>query len=149
MRSLNLIDMLFLVCAAQTAWAQECNITATPVAFGAYDPYQTASSRASGRIEITCANAMPYTIRLGSGQNTSNDTLRRMRRVEGVGMLTYNLYRDAAATEIWGDGTRATFSQPGTADRRVTHLTIYGRLPARQNVSAGVYADTVTITAEW
>ena len=118
------------------------------MAFGTYDPYEATSLGATGTIEVTCTNT-PYMIRLGSGQNASDSTLRRMRQVGGVGTLAYNLYRNVTGTEIWGDGTHATFSQPGTAHKTADHLIVYGRLPGRQNVRAGVYADVITVTAEW
>ncbi len=149
MRPHELISLLFFACAAQTAWAQGCNIEVTPVAFGTYDPYQAVSLGATGTIEVTCTTATPYMIRLGSGQNAPDSTLRQMRHVGGAGTLVYNLYRNAAGTEIWGDGTHATFSQPGTAQKTADHLIVYGRLPGRQNVRAGVYADVITVTAEW
>ena len=149
MRPRELIGCLFVACAAQTAVAQGCNIAVTPVAFGTYDPYQTVSLGATGTIEVTCAKATPYTIRLGSGQNTSDSSLRRMRHAGGMGTLTYMLYRNASGTEIWADGTHSTFTQSGIAATTAVRLVVYGRLPGRQNVRAGSYADMVTVTAEW
>ena len=149
MRSRESIGFLFLVCALPVAAAQDCHIVATPVAFGAYDPYQAVSSAAIGTIELTCAEGTPYTIRIGFGQNTSDNTQRRMRHVGGMGMLAYNLYRNAAGTEIWGDGSHSTFVQSGMTDKTSDRLLVYGRLPGRQNVRAGSYADAVTVTAEW
>ena len=61
--------------------------------------------------------------------------------------LVYNLFRDAARTAVWGDGS------PGTEHEIVANppnktplaLTIFGRIPAAQDVSAGAYADTVVV----
>lgn len=149
MRFHESIGFLFFVCTLQVAAAQDCHIVATSVAFGAYDPYQAVSSAATGTIELSCTKGTPYTIRIGFGQNTSDNTQRRMRHVGGMGMLAYNLYRNAAGTEIWGDGSHSTFVHSGMTDKTADHLLVYGRLPGRQNVRAGFYADAVTVTAEW
>lgn len=48
---------------------------------------------------------------------------------------------------VWGDGSGGTatvsgaLALPGAIDH-----TVYGRLPARQNVGAGAYTDTLTVT---
>lgn len=149
MKSHKLIGFVSFACALQVAVAQDCTVIATPMSFGAYDPYRAGPSDATGTIEFACPQGTPYTIRLGSGQNASDGTQRRMRHVGGMGMLAYNLYRNAAATETWGDGSHSTFVQTGIADRATERLLIYGRIPGRQKVRAGLYVDAVTVTAEW
>jgi spore coat protein U-like protein len=75
--------------------------------------------------------------------NTFNS--REMRR--GVDVLQYNLYRDASRTVIWGNlsGGTSVYYDYGLANNRDTTVTVYGRIPAGQDVSAGAYSDTVTI----
>jgi spore coat protein U-like protein len=64
----------------------------------------------------------------------------------GTADLDYNLYSDAARLIVWGDGVSASdVSASGTS----VDLPIYGRIPARQNVKAGVYVDTITITVSY
>jgi len=69
-----------------------------------------------------------------------------------VNRLNYNLYFDAAFTQIRGDGTGG--SQTGGATLTVSSSsrtasatsTIYGRMPAAQNAVPGSYADTIVVT---
>ena len=67
---------------------------------------------------------------------------------KGAETLTYNLFRDAAFTTVWGDGSGTTGqyqigNPPNNTD---VPLTVYGRVPALQDVSAGSYSDTVIAT---
>ena len=62
------------------------------------------------------------------------------------------MFFDAAYTQIRGDGTGgsqtggATLSlTPGNPTQTSTS-TIYGRIPASQDVAAGAYADTIVVT---
>ena len=68
--------------------------------------------------------------------------------LNGSEPLNYNLYRDAARTAIWGDGTGGTqvYSDPRTPRNQNVTLTVYGRIPAGQDVSVGTYTNTVTAT---
>jgi spore coat protein U-like protein len=58
--------------------------------------------------------------------------------------LAYNLYTDASYSRIWGDGTSSTHVQTGIGE-----FIVYGRIPAQQNVKAGLYTDMVTVLVEW
>jgi spore coat protein U-like protein len=70
----------------------------------------------------------------------------------GANTLNYNLYFDAAFTQIRGDGTGG--SQQGGATLTVSSGTrtasttsvIYGQIPALQDPAAGSYADTIVVT---
>jgi spore coat protein U-like protein len=87
------------------------------------------------------------TVDLDKG-GSSTFTPRRM--IKGTEPLTYNLYLNAARTTIWGDGTGGTsrYSDPNPPNKD-TIVTIYGRVPAGQDVTAGAYTDTVTATITW
>jgi spore coat protein U-like protein len=62
----------------------------------------------------------------------------------GQASLFYNLFTDASHLTIWGDGSPGTslVSFSGTSGSR----TVYGRIPAGQNVPVGTYGDTITVT---
>jgi spore coat protein U-like protein len=72
-----------------------------------------------------------------------------MRSSEGDFSLDYNLYRDSARTEIWGDGTGSTFIRGGVGTGVPAQFNLYGRIPGRQNVKADIYNDSVIVTVEW
>jgi spore coat protein U-like protein len=83
----------------------------------------------------------------GASNNYAGRTLRN-----GTNSLVYNLYTNAARTQIWGNGTdsslRVTQSFAGLllVDRTIP---VYGRIPARQNVRAGAYSDTIIVTVTY
>jgi spore coat protein U-like protein len=61
--------------------------------------------------------------------------------------LNCNLYLDAARPLVWGDGTSPTRNVTATVVGNITFTgTVYGRIPAGQNFSAGAYTDTITVT---
>lgn len=67
--------------------------------------------------------------------------------VRGRDRILYNLYLDAANTQVWGDGTRGsqtyTVNLP-LADTEVT-VPVYGRIFGDQRASAGNYHDNVAV----
>jgi spore coat protein U-like protein len=69
----------------------------------------------------------------------------------GTDQLAYNLFRDAALTSVWGDGTGGTsvFFKTNPHPIKPVVLTIYGRIPSLQDVGAGSYADTIIVTANF
>ena len=67
---------------------------------------------------------------------------------KGAEALSYNLYTNAARTNIWGDGTSGTtvYVRANPPNNSNVNVTIYGRVPAGQDVSAGTFSDTVSAT---
>jgi spore coat protein U domain-containing protein, fimbrial subunit CupE1/2/3/6 len=133
-----------LACAGRADAA--CTISTTPISFAAYNVFTTSATAANGTITYRCSNNdhnITVAISTGSSGAFSNRTLKK-----GTENLTYNLYLDAAFTSIWGDGSGGTVSYhignpPNGVD---VNLTVYGRVPALQDVSAGSYTDTVIAT---
>jgi spore coat protein U-like protein len=64
----------------------------------------------------------------------------------GVNTLSYNLYADAAYSEIWGDGSGGTVSVSGNASSR---FTVYGMIPDQAPPAPGVYTDNLVITISY
>jgi spore coat protein U-like protein len=118
----------------------------TGVDFGLYDVFNPGRTTATGSITFRCTgaggtNLMTMSFSTGSG-TFSNRTL-----ISGANTLRYNLYLDAANTQIWGDGTSGTFVfsiDPNSSGRRT--VTVYGTIPAGQDVGVGSYTDTITVT---
>ena len=61
--------------------------------------------------------------------------------------ITYELYRDAARTQRWGN-TPGTDTSDGTGAGESSPLTqtVYGRVPPQATAPAGAYTDIVTVT---
>lgn len=147
MRFISFAAALFCVCA-YAGWAEGCSISATPVNFGVYDSFSHRD--ATGSIGISCEPGLLYAVRIDAGANSGGGfAARKARRGGGSETVSYNLYRDSARTEVWGDGTDNTFIRSGVSAGAAENLTIFGRLPARQNIMSGVYSDILTLTIEW
>jgi spore coat protein U-like protein len=126
-----------------------CTVSATPVAFGAYDVFQSTPSDSTGTITYLSGNNdkdIRITISPGSSGSFSPRTLRR-----GTETLAYNLFSDAARTQVWGDGAEGTWSYffRNPQNNRDIVLTVYGRVPAAQDPAVGSYGDTVVVTLEY
>jgi spore coat protein U-like protein len=136
-----------LVSASVTA---SCTIGTAPVAFGAYDPTAGADLDAQGTLTVFCTNGATTTVTLGQGSNAntgSTDAAPVRRMLGGVGgtdHLGYALYSEATYTTVWGND--ATSDVDYTGSGLSANLTVYGRIPAGQNVTVGSYTDTVVAT---
>lgn len=146
------LAMLMLLAPAG-AQADECTVSATAVAFGVYNPFSASPLDTTGTVTVHCFGFLfenaNYTIRFSTGGGAGY--ARRMS--SGSALLSYQLYRNAARTEIWGDGSGGTFTiavnQNYTAEIYINH-TVYGRIPASQTtVSPGSYTDTITVTVTY
>ena len=65
--------------------------------------------------------------------------------LQGGSTLEYNVYLDAARTQIFGDGTGAT-AVFNAANARWQVVTFYGRIFPGQTVPAGTYSDSLVAT---
>lgn len=143
-----LVFMFMIICG--DAWSQSCTVSTIAVNFGSYIISDAAPSDATGNVDVTCDPGIPYTVKLDAGQNSGGGfNPRKMQLSDGVDTLNYNLYRDSAKTEVWGDGTGNTYVQTRVGSGGTAHLTVYGSVPAGQNVRAGLYTDAVTVILEW
>lgn len=149
-----------LVSAAE---AQTCTFTFTAVNFGNVDVTTGGASDTTGTFQASCSGWTPLTtvrtcphLGPGSGGAGANGSPRTMLK-DGTGpdALNYNLYKDAARTNIWGShlagwsgatppqidvATDATGSGSATA-------TVYGRVAGSQNTAAvGSYSSNFSGT---
>jgi spore coat protein U-like protein len=116
------------------------------VNFGNYNVFTVTNLDSTGTITFQCnAAAANIFITLSRGQSSTYNP-RTMKK--GAEALNYNLYRNAARTNIWGDGTGGTvrYNNANPPNNSNVNLTVYGRVPAGQDVSAGSYTDTISAT---
>jgi spore coat protein U-like protein len=149
------LALLLGACPVAALAAVSCTVSAIGVAFGTYNPLSATPAYANGSVQATCtltgntSTAVTLTSSYSAGLS-GNFALRTM--LSGASTLGYNLYYDAAYTQVRGDGTGG--SQTGGATLNLTRTnptqsatgTIYGRIPAGQDVAAGSYADTIVVT---
>jgi spore coat protein U-like protein len=132
------------VLGASTAYAApSCTISTTSVNFGSYNVFTGSATDSTGTITLDCngsAHDIIVTLSKGASSGFNPRTM-----LKGAEALSYNLYRDAARTSIWGDGSGGTLTYTNANPPNAPfNVTVYGRVPAGQDVSAGVYSDTVS-----
>ena len=128
-----------------------CTISTAPVAFGAYDPVSANASTAldaTGTVTVTCTRGAGLSIDLGLGANASGSTRRMTDGAGTPSYMNYELYSNAGRTTVWGSGASGLTiaAAPSIAAR---NFTVYGRIPAGQDVAIGSYADTVVASINY
>lgn len=125
------------------AQAATCDMAPQGVNFGAYDPFDPADLDGVGNISITCDTDTSVTISLSSG----NGSFAPRTMTSGANQMSYNLYTSPQRILVWGDGSGGSATVSATT--RSGQFPIYGRVPARQNVPHGDYADTIFVTISY
>jgi spore coat protein U-like protein len=148
LNSLRLCSLVALLCGARPVYAMNCTIHNTAqIVFGEYMTREDRALDTTGSVSYECddvGTADMITITLGRSDHGAFFPRRMAYRSS---QLEYNLYVDAARTRVWGDGTSGTSVYSARPlEGRPTAIPIFARIPARQNVLVGTYADSVTLT---
>lgn len=139
-RILKLALAMAAICAAWSAPAAACTVSSTSLQFGAYDTSSTVANDSTFVISYSCAAAETPLISISQGSAASFS-----RSMSGTTPLRYNLFYDAARTQIFGDGTGGTVTYTGATGSSGS-VTVYARIPAQQSVRSGSYSDSVVVT---
>jgi spore coat protein U-like protein len=149
-----------LALAAFDAAAIICSATTTPVVFGAYDVFATGNDDSTGTVVVTCSKqpgdptggiTVGYEVEMGPG-GSGNVTQRRMST--GAFTLNYNLYRNTARSQLWGNGVdapsvSASFTLNNANPSRSRTHNVFGRIPPLQDANVGSYQDNVLVTIQY
>lgn len=132
--------------------APRCSVTTVGVAFGIYEVFSSTPLASAGSVSVRCVG-------LGSGiglvsvalSTGGSGSFHPRTLFGGSDRLNYNLYLDAGHSQIWGDGTGGTLRHVSVSvfNNRPVTLTIFGRIPPGQDVSAGTYSDTIVVTVNF
>lgn len=145
-------------CAALGVIACSATVSATPLPFGNYDPNSSSAKDISNSITVTSTaygvgllTTIGYTISLNQGVNGSATT-RQMVGGSAATPLGYNLFTNSNYDQVWSvdsvsDGFTVLATVIGTQVTR--NYAVYGRIPPKQYVSTGAYADTITVTVSY
>jgi len=134
--------------------ASSCTVTASNIAFGAYDPADanaTAARDAVGSVDVRCTRGTSTAVAaLNQGLNpaTGSTCANPLRQMSGGGTerLRYNIYQDAARNTTWGcDASNSRAIPTFTTSLTPVQLVTYGRIPAGQDAAIGSYTDTVQV----
>ncbi|MGE5188860.1 MAG: spore coat U domain-containing protein [Gemmatimonadota bacterium] len=130
-----------------------CSVTATGINFGVYDVFSPVPLDSTGSITVACDAIPPGSVVVAIDPGGAGTFLpRRMRHASLPDTLGYNVFTSASMAAVWGDGTGGTAtvrSGAGPPNRPPKAVTIHGRVPPGQNVSAGTYGDTLVVTITW
>lgn len=124
-----------------------CDVSATDLSFGNYDPVSVTDLDATNTVTVNCTDGTAYDIGLNAGIG-AGATVATRKLTNGGNTLDYTLYQDAPRTTVWGD-TVGVDTVDDTAGAVSSDHTIYGRIDNGQNVPAGLYSDTITVTVTY
>jgi spore coat protein U-like protein len=133
------------------ALAKTCDVTGAAVAFGVYDPTSSASLDTTGTLSMVCDEISDAVLSLGIGNGAGASFLagRKMSRSGGGGTLIYNLYADAARSQVFGDGTGGSVTLK-LSGKKTYNQPIFARIRGNQSgIMSGNYADTVLVTISY
>jgi spore coat protein U-like protein len=142
-----------LLSLSHSARAAECRASAQGVMFGMLRGSPGNSSDTGASIIVTCygrpGERVAYSLKLSTGQGSFHQ--RQMQ--SGTAKLAYNLYLDAARTQVWGDGTDNTGVLSDAAELAGPTISrqypVYGRVFSGRESRIGMYSDTVTVVLDY
>ena len=125
-----------------------CAVSAGNLAFGNYSAATASPNDVTSTISVTCTGGLPYTVALDGGTTTATVNARAMTDGNSHN-LTYALYTTSGRSTIFGDGTSSTQTLGGTGNGAAQSVTVFGRIPMAQYVTAGNYTDSVGVTVNY
>jgi spore coat protein U-like protein len=132
-----------LLVLPSSARADRCKIdVAGTIAFGVYSPLSATPLDVMGSIGYSCSATPGPVISFSRGYSS---TFSPRTMLQGGSTLEYNVYLDAARTQIFGDGTAGTFTL-NAANQRWQTVPLYGRIFPNQVVPTGSYSDNLVAT---
>ncbi len=117
-----------------------CNITGvTDVSFGVYDPTVSTPLDADGAMTFRCTKNTSY--------KTYITGTRQMVGGTFSDNLNFELYTDSGRTTVFpSDNSGSSQQAPNNSP---INVTIYGRVPAEQDVSVDTYSRVLVATVEY
>ena len=142
---------LIALVSVNPAMSAQCNITATPLNFGSYDPLSGIPLSATGSFNISCKpNKQSFNITVQLTPGNSGSFAQRTMLSGGGSQLFYNIYANPAQTAVLGDGSGGSITLTQSVTRQTPwNVSLYGQIPALQNVTPGLYNDLLTATILW
>jgi spore coat protein U-like protein len=112
---------------------QSCTISATDVNFGDYDPLDAAADDdGEGTLNVRCSKGHQYKITFLGARVMTGPTAET---------LAFELYPTSARAAAWV----SEIYEPAIGRASITEdvITVFGRIPAGQDVPVGAYSTTV------
>lgn len=140
-----------------------CSVKATSGAqdidFGSHAAGTTATevgvAKSSTDIAVTCSKNAPYIVNLTPVSTNSEEGAGTMSGLRTDDTISYQLYSDPAATNVWGNrGVLGTENNgvagvgAGLTVAPTTH-TVYANLTSTTDIQLGDYSDTVNVAVTY
>jgi spore coat protein U-like protein len=129
-----------------------CTISTTAVAFGAYDPVAANASSpldGTGSVIIACTKNTSATIGLDLGGSPSGSQRRMTTGGGSPSFADYEVYQDSGRTTVWGNSGAGLLSPSAAPSKAPRTFTVYGRVAAGQDIPPGSYTDAVVATVNF
>jgi spore coat protein U-like protein len=127
-----------------------CQLVVPPLTFGVYDPLSSHSMQpadASATVTVSCTRNTGATLSFDFGLHAASDSDRSLAG-PGSESLRYQIYRDAARSQVWARGADSVrILSRGISSPE--QLTVFGRILPRQEVEPGAYTDVLTATVDF
>ncbi len=124
-----------------------CSVSASDLNFGA-QPSLAVPVLATNTISVSCTAGTQYEIGLTSVLFSGNPALRRMINVLPLGSVQYQIFRDNARTQLWGD-TLGSNTASGVGNGSAQNFTGYGLVPPQATPPSGTYYDVVVVVVTY
>lgn len=126
-----------------------CTVSATSMSFGSLANLGVSNHDASATISLACTPNAAYDVGLDFGSNAAGGVRQLVNSTDSTQVVPYAIYRDSARSVAWGNSF-GTDTVTGFATGGSASLTAFGRIPTTASaVTAGSYADTVTVTVNF
>ena len=118
-----------------------CSITGGTLDFGSYVSGQKDDKNGQATISFTDCGPGTLSFKLDGGREKS---IKNRRMSSGSNKLAYQLFRDNARKNVWGETDDALNVQlPQTGSDVVT---VYGRIAGEQSAPQGTYTDNILVS---
>jgi spore coat protein U-like protein len=146
--SISLLALAFALFLMSEARA-DCNFqTVTNVNFGSYDVLSDLNNDSTGSVGVICNLNTWVEVAIGPSPNSGGFNPRKMVNTSTGDLLSYNLFTTSARATIWGNGTQSTSTVTNHVLKKdeIWAPTIFGRIPAGQDVGIGNYGEVLVVT---
>ena len=127
-----------------------CRLIVPPLSFGNYDPLAVNAAQpadASAVVSVTCTRNTSAALSFDAGLHRASGGVRAMKG-PGPETLQYQIYRDSAHSQVWGNGGDALqLLSKGIAQPQ--EFTVFGRIPPQQEIEPGAYNDVLTAAVDF
>ncbi len=127
--------------------AASCTVSVSNMDFGVIDAAVVAPVDQTAAISVSCTNASSYNVGLDMGGQPEGFGPSGRRMTNGVSVLAYGLYHDAAASAAWGLEADNVAAGIGTGGNQT--LTVFGRIFPDQVAVVGRYSDSVVVVVNY